>query len=606
MNTSLALKTLPLMISLALAGCGGGGGGTSTNTAVLSGTAATGAAIQGTVTVKDSAGATRSVAVGSDGKYSIDVSGMTAPFMLKVEGVSGGKSYMLYSFAAGTDVNGTVNVTPLTSLVVANAAGQAPGNLYVGGTFQTALNSDKIASAENVLRARLASMLSAAGLSANVDLMHAPFNADHTGMDAALDSMKVSFGVDASTGKPVARIQEIYGGNYIDDDLSTDADQSGLQAPADVQAGLQALQDIIAQFRALQAKFATGMPSTSDTSFTDLFDASFMDDGGAKTDFTAAWAGASDMQGVEFKRIAPVSIDPANGTAVVAFTVKQNDGRWHQELWTLRKGTDGKWRFAGDQRATAVSLAADSQLNAADSGIATGIEIKIQRPATTKVDYATVKGPGLPASGALLVNYAGSDDFSVSAKTAYDGTTPGTADAANVGKDLIALTDADIGTIADNSDYTVTLYNDNGTPTNLADDTVAGSYTLVLPKRPYKAAELQVANFPAIGTDYLSQIQNYTGSAAPLQFGWAMPDDIAPYRVDYARADSTGATSTLSIPVAPGAASAGVQYASGAYTVKSLSLEGRDEYGRKRTSTYVFPMPSNYVSPSPTAPASGA
>ena len=51
----------------------------------LSGTAAAGAPIaSATITVKDKYGALKTIETGTDGKYSVDVTGMTAPFLLKV------------------------------------------------------------------------------------------------------------------------------------------------------------------------------------------------------------------------------------------------------------------------------------------------------------------------------------------------------------------------------------------------------------------------------------------------------------------------------------------------------------------------------------------
>ncbi|MEW6611853.1 MAG: hypothetical protein ACOY5C_14240 [Pseudomonadota bacterium] len=78
-KSKLGLRLLPLLTSLAVAGCGGDSSTTTATTStVIAGTAAGGAPIVGTVTIKDSLGSQRSAQIQADGSYRIDVSGMTA------------------------------------------------------------------------------------------------------------------------------------------------------------------------------------------------------------------------------------------------------------------------------------------------------------------------------------------------------------------------------------------------------------------------------------------------------------------------------------------------------------------------------------------------
>ena len=126
----------------ALSGCGGGGG--SSSGTVISGTAAAGAAIIGTATIKDSSTPpkTKSVTIAADGSYSIDVSELTAPFMLRADGDVGGRHYSLFSAATLADVNGTINITPLTDLIVANIAGDIAANYYNAGNFDNVTKTE--------------------------------------------------------------------------------------------------------------------------------------------------------------------------------------------------------------------------------------------------------------------------------------------------------------------------------------------------------------------------------------------------------------------------------------------------------------------------------
>ena len=111
-----------LLVGL-LAGCGSGGGGSSSGgggdvppsaapTTVV-GVAATGAPIVGTVTLKDVVGATRTATTSATGAFSLDVSGLTPPYILQV--VNNPGTVTLYSIATS---HGTANINPLSHLIL--------------------------------------------------------------------------------------------------------------------------------------------------------------------------------------------------------------------------------------------------------------------------------------------------------------------------------------------------------------------------------------------------------------------------------------------------------------------------------------------------------
>src|SRR5690606_17240396 len=113
-------------VTLALSGCGGssGGGGGGSSAPTLSGTAAVGAAIVGgTVTARCSDGSsfTQTVTTDASGNWSGTLSSGVLPCALQVTG--GTPPDTLYSYASTT---GTVNITPLTTLALAQATSQQP------------------------------------------------------------------------------------------------------------------------------------------------------------------------------------------------------------------------------------------------------------------------------------------------------------------------------------------------------------------------------------------------------------------------------------------------------------------------------------------------
>jgi hypothetical protein len=105
-------------LALAVTGCGGPSSNPSTSSSTLSGTAAADTPIVGTVFLKDSSipALEKTTATNADGTFSFDVTGLTAPYLLK----AGSETSWMYSTSTGS---GTANINPLTTTAVAGTAG---------------------------------------------------------------------------------------------------------------------------------------------------------------------------------------------------------------------------------------------------------------------------------------------------------------------------------------------------------------------------------------------------------------------------------------------------------------------------------------------------
>ena len=113
----LAMLSTVLAASL-LSACGGGSDSTPAATATVSGTAATGAAIAGgSISMNCVSGASGTTNTGTDGSFSLSVSGITFPCVARVTASTGEK---LHSYVAAA---GTANITPVTELLLANLTG---------------------------------------------------------------------------------------------------------------------------------------------------------------------------------------------------------------------------------------------------------------------------------------------------------------------------------------------------------------------------------------------------------------------------------------------------------------------------------------------------
>lgn len=185
-NVIKVVMGLFVMAVFGMAGCGGSG--TSSPAPTVSGTASEGTLITGkTVKLKDANGisAIDGTTNSTTGIYSIDVTGLTAPFLVTVTGASGA-TYVSLAQAAGK-----ANINPITTTVVALAA----GNSDVAALFTnlktseiTTINTNYAAKAALVtssLQAALPSGITAANYFTGTITAG-------TGMDAVFDTYRIT------------------------------------------------------------------------------------------------------------------------------------------------------------------------------------------------------------------------------------------------------------------------------------------------------------------------------------------------------------------------------------------------------------------------------
>ncbi|HEY8606138.1 MAG TPA: hypothetical protein VIM12_03355 [Noviherbaspirillum sp.] len=477
-----------------IAACGGGGGSDSPTAgatpAVLSGTAAAGAALAGNVTVKDATGKTKTVPIGAGGGYSVDVSDMTAPFVLRATGSVGGRTYVLHSVA--TDATKTINVTPLTDLIVANVAGQLAANFFDNPDTQK-LSATAVAEQQEALKQRLLTVLTALGVDAAIDLMHTSFTADHTKLDAALDILRVS--VDPDTN--IATIKNVITKEEIQDNLASKTDSTKLTDTTNISTGLTDLQAIVATMKSLSDAFAKGLPS--EAALDPLVHADMLHHDEDKAQFIAAISGEPENTGIQFTNIELQ--DLSGDTAKISFDVIDRFGGANgADRDFLMKKVGGKWQLYGNRyKVAAESYAlAFKTINNGDAPVlTTGLEFWFEdrnSSNSANVDYAVVKGPGLP-SGGVRFDKGG---LGGSWRTTY-----------SVGGHSVTSTfypissDTEIAKIPRNALYEVKIYN--------ADDTLFETYTKTVPTRPYTNAELANVVFPTLTAPDLGQFATFTG-----------------------------------------------------------------------------------------------
>ena len=161
----------------------------------ISGTAAMGAPIVGTILVTDSLGATAVADIDASGNYEVDVTGLTPPFIISAIPDDSAVATQ-YSFASQGNV--IVNITPVTTLALFNASGMQDLSALETNWASSRLTVQNIEDAIAVINANFESLYASAGLDTTFDPFNNAFNADGAGFDGLLDSLSIT--IDASGG----------------------------------------------------------------------------------------------------------------------------------------------------------------------------------------------------------------------------------------------------------------------------------------------------------------------------------------------------------------------------------------------------------------------
>lgn len=350
-----AVPSAVLLACLALAGCGGGGGTPASTAAPLSGTAAVGAALaNATVTLKDGAGKTLTTTADANGAYTFaDVSGLTAPLMLRASGTVGGVEYKLHSVlttvpAAG--VSGVLNVTPATESAVAQTLGTSPATVFDAADASAkikAIDTTKLAAAKAKLVAALSAVLEALGQDAKADLFTTAFAANGKGLDKLLDMMQFEASDDGAGNQDVVITDKT---TKVGTKVTTAAkveEIAKVSAPskADIDLETSTIKAFIDAFNA-QAKTKEGITSAA---MLALFDAAYLNSGMSRADQIQDILSSVGLQITDYALQGCDSAASGGAECKTQMTIKFADGNTTQMANKMKKGADGQWRAYGNQ-----------------------------------------------------------------------------------------------------------------------------------------------------------------------------------------------------------------------------------------------------------------
>lgn len=360
---------LVIFFGLVMAACGGGGGTTTSatggSTSALTGTAAKGAAIAAaTVTIKGANGLIKTGTTASDGSYNIDVSGLTAPYLIKVQ--SG--ATVLYSIGEQT---GTANVHPLTDLII--RTWYDVQNVPIDTAFANPVASPPPSANElgviaSVIKKLVQKWIVAAGLNTvTFNMFTTPFTANSSGFDGLLDTLTVASGV-IKVDLPAT--------SGVDQTTNLVVSASGIAADTTIIAsGVTSTSFTSAYIPTTSAEGAalTGVLTTLSNMATTIntrgmslaafdllpyFDASFLSRGRSRNQEATGFA--SDMAGATLNSFTidhVLAFNAANNTISISGKASQTQNGVTVEQVVdedgsgliFKKQTNGSWLFYGNQ-----------------------------------------------------------------------------------------------------------------------------------------------------------------------------------------------------------------------------------------------------------------
>ncbi len=432
----LAVSVVGMMV---LAGCGGGGGGGEKTKTSVTGTAAQGAAIaDATVTLVDASGATATATTAADGTFTLDTTGLTPPFMIKL--VSGGTT--LFSVSAEAGAGTVMNVTPLTDLIIRSwyeVQGVTVDDAFAAPVANPAPSPAAVEIIGSVVQRIVQLWLDQAGVSGDFNLISTPFDADGTGVDQVLDLTTV----DTSTGDIVITDGDTTQSTAVsysttDGSISVDTTTDGtagssssststvVPVAGSQQTALEAIATLVDQFA---AKVNTRGLSLAGSDLSAFMDPALVTDGFDRTAYAAFLAGRLAGTTVAFTLVNVQSLDEVAGTAELAYQLSMSQGGQTgiQPLVLFLRKVGTSWLLSGNGRIAEIELRTGMVTN---QGAVTGgdgpiLEVNVAAPAGS-VTGATIQGGPWATDTALSPGASkdGRDGFQIWQQTSV---TAGTA-----------------------------------------------------------------------------------------------------------------------------------------------------------------------------------
>ena len=383
----------------------------------VSGTAAMGAPLANlTVTLKDSTGTQRTSTTGADGSFSIATGGLTPPFLVMVQPAAGNP---LYSVSADPNLTTTINLDPLTDLIIRSwysAQGASVDTAFATPAAQPPPTPVQVTLIGNVVTQIAQLWLTNNGLDPSTfNFITTPFAADSTGFDKVLDETTVDTSagtVKITDGATTQNTTLTYStpnttvtaATTTTNGTNTSTSTTTTVVPAQT-AAAAALAGINTTLAALVQTVQTKGANLANTDLGPFIASDLLHDG----ENASIWADdiVTTLRGFTIASFAMQtlnSLDTTNNIADASFALVLTTpaGAVTQNLHLPFKLENGSWLMYGDQRLGSLSLTSGMLTNqGAQTSTNADLNIDFQAPRTPPaftqptVSGITVTGGGI-------------------------------------------------------------------------------------------------------------------------------------------------------------------------------------------------------------------
>jgi len=381
----------------------------------VSGVVASGLPLSGKVYFKDVNGVVAETDIQPDGSYSIDVTGMTPPFIIKAVGVVGTKEVTMLSFSDG--VVPVANVNPFTDLALSIATGGSDASDIFDNSsrYQSNLRNSQVTSALEQVNEIFAEFFASLGIS-DFDPMKGSYSADGTGADGVLDHIEINISggqvaiVNKNTGESIAAgsVGSI-GSTVISGNVVTEIVQYVNEGPAQLTEIKAFLNDYYINHS--RGSFAAYL--ADDFTWHNGYTRQIIASNGSLPGTTEVYLDNIQV----YKRI--------SSSKVLAYFYVINSGGEKIPHFEWLSKIDGQWYKTGNGRMFQRDTDFISIRKSAGDGTLTnvsGIQFEAYDNAPQGIKIIVVNGPGLPAAGIRLIpGTAGFEIFSAD-RTSADNT----------------------------------------------------------------------------------------------------------------------------------------------------------------------------------------
>lgn len=485
-------------------------------TKTITGTAAAGAPIVGYVKVKGVNGNTAMADIDSSGEYSLDVTALTAPYLLVARGIVNGESVRLYSTGVA---EGNINITPVTNLITSRIVESGDDAFDSWGTESASVDTTAIQSAEATVQQQLAPILEAYGITTEIDLMGSEFDTDQSGLDAVLDMVDIKI----DNANQVMITNKATGNAVTGEEVFSESEGTALVQVISDMAAMNVFWSKLTAVFADESATATELNETIEPLIAD----DFLEGGRSKNkwlDCVSGWIGAVKFTATIDRSMTSSEFDAAYSKGywlTVEMGVDMDSRRWVVELFRMAMVYNGSnWLLYGDQRWFGIRINVVADKNVDSDGtihLTTGIDFDIDMHSAYAYDIKNVRsliltGPGLPADGLVFQPDVEDEKFNYYNVSSTDGS-----------RVYLLQDDSVISAIPENAEYTIAAYDVSHTIVSLS-DTPLITYRSKNMGKPYLNSELSDTIFPIV-TSHTTHVAANVGIGTEITFAWTLPAD---------------------------------------------------------------------------------